>query len=200
MAQGSAVGGRLPGWAVLVAVTALATGMLSGSALMWRATHAAFNGAAGNPASAWSAGRVSLTDDDGGSALFTATGLKPGSTGQKCINVTYGGTVAAGDVRIYGATPTGTLGAYLAITVELGTTGAFANCGAFSASSTPINDVALSTVGTKANYSTGYSTGWSPAVGESRVFRFTYTMSSSIPDSQESATASMPFTWEAQAA
>src|SRR3712207_7319239 len=42
----------------------------------------------------------SLSDDDSGSAMFTATGLKPGSTGTKCIQVTYGGSLAAA-VKLY---------------------------------------------------------------------------------------------------
>jgi hypothetical protein len=73
------------------------------------------------------------------------------------------------------------------MTVEVGTVGAFAGCGAFSASSTAINGIALATVGTKTNYSTGYSSGWSPAAGESRVFKFTYTLSASTPDARRPA-------------
>jgi hypothetical protein len=49
MVEGSPVRRRWLGWAVLVMATALAAGMLTGRALTWRTTHAAFNGAAGAP-------------------------------------------------------------------------------------------------------------------------------------------------------
>jgi hypothetical protein len=173
-------------------------GVAGSAAIVLTASHAAFRGTATNSSDAWAAGRVSLSDDDGGTALFTATDLKPGTTGSKCIRVSYDGSLTSGNVKIYSAAPTGTLGAYINLTVEMGTVGAFSGCGASSAASTPISGVLLSTVGT--NYATGYATGWSPAVAESRVFKFTYTMSTSTPDDQQSATCTLPFTWEARKA
>jgi hypothetical protein len=173
-------------------------GMFGSGLTVWVASHAAFTGSSASPGNAWAAGQVVLSDDDSNSALFTATGLKPGMTGTKCIAVTYGGTVASGDVRIYGTNSTGTLSPYITMTIEMGSVGSFAGCGSFTASSTPVNSVAVSTIGTKTTYATGYSTGWSPAAGASRVFRFTYAMSASTPDSQESATCALSFTWETQ--
>jgi hypothetical protein len=186
------------GAARIAAVVGAIAGVVASGLLVWGASGAAFSGVTTGPASAWAAGTVSLTDDDGGTALFSATGLKPGSTGQRCIRVTYTGDVASGDVRLYSAAPTGTLGGYITLTVELGTVGTFASCGAFAASSTLINNVLLSTVGTKTDFAGGYSTGWTPAVGQSRVFRFTYTVSASTPDTLQGATCSMPFIWETQ--
>ena len=177
-------------WVAPLAVVAVLVGVLGSGVLVWRSSGAAFAGTTASPASSWAAGTVSLSDDDSGTALFSATGLKPGATGQKCITVTYGGTVAAGDVRIYGAAPTGTLGPDVLLTVAVGSAGAFTGCGAFAPSSTPISAVPLATVGTRTSYATGYSTGWSPAPGESAVFRFTYTLSPSVPDAQAGAARS----------
>jgi hypothetical protein len=133
--------------------------------------------------------------------LFNSVDLKPGATGTKCIKVTYAGNVASGDVKIYSAPDAGSFDDHLTMTVEMGPVagaGTFATCTGFTTSSTPINAVVLSTVGTKVNYANGYSTGWSPTVGQARVFRFTYTVSASTPTTQQGATCSMPFTWETQ--
>lgn len=181
-----------------VGAGAALAGVLGSGGIVWTATHAGFTGSTVSSANAWAAGRVELSDDDSGTAMFAATGLKPGMTDSKCIAVTYGGDVASGDVRIYGGAPTGTLAPYVTITVEVGAVGGFSGCGSFTAASTPVNAVALSSIGTATTYATGYSTGWSPAAGQSRVFRFTYTLSASTPDSQEGATCAMPFTWETQ--
>jgi hypothetical protein len=187
-----------PGWALLAAAVAVVSGIVGSGFMVWTASEAAFSATTVNPMSSWTAGTVSLTDDDAGTAVFTAVGLRPGTTASKCTRVTYGGDISSGDVKIYSAAPTGTLGTYVTMTVEVGTVGAFAGCGAFSASSTAINGIALATVGTKTNYSTGYSSGWSPAAGESRVFKFTYTLSASTPDAQQGTACTMPFTWETQ--
>jgi hypothetical protein len=192
---------RRRNWALPVAVTAVLSGVLSSGVMVWRASEAAFTATTVNPASSWTAGTVTLTDDDSTTALFTATGLKPGSTGTKCIKVTYGGNITSGDVKLYAAAPTGTLGTYIDMTIEMGPVagaGTFADCTGFTVSSTPVNAVALSTVGTKTNYSNGYSTGWSPTAGQARVFRFTYTLQSGTPDGQQGAACTIPFTWETQ--
>ncbi len=198
--EGSRRGRR--SWGMPVAVTAVLSGILSSGVLVWHASEAAFSGTTANPSNSWSAGQVALTDDDGGStALFTATGLKPGSTGTKCIKVTYTG-IPSGDVRIRSAADAATtLDDYITLTVEMSAVagaGTFADCTGFSAASTPINAVTLTTVGTKNTYADGYTTGWSPTTGQARVFRFTYTVSASTPDAQQGATCTMPFTWETQ--
>ena len=179
------------------AVAILALMMTSG--LVWRTSEASFSRVTANGANSWATGQVSITDDDGGSIMFTVTGLKPGFTDSRCIRVSYGGSVGPGPVRIYATAPTGTLGTDLLMTVEVGTVGSFAGgCGAFSATSTVFTDVPLSTIGTKTTYAAGYPTGWSPTGAESRVFRFTYTLSKATPDDQQGASCAIPFTWETQ--
>lgn len=80
---------------------------------------AAFSATADNPTSNWNTGTVVLTDDDSNTAMFSATGLKPGSTAAKCIEVTYSGSVATA-VRLYatGSTATEDLGSYVDLVVE----------------------------------------------------------------------------------
>ncbi len=51
-------------------------------------------------------GSVTLTDDDGGTALFTVTDAAPGDTWTACIDVIYQGTVGA-DVLMTDLTVTG---------------------------------------------------------------------------------------------
>jgi hypothetical protein len=182
---------------IIVAIS----GIPASGIIVWQASEAAFSGTNANPSNSWAAGSVTLTDDDGGTAMFTASGLIPGSTGSKCIKVTYGGNVSSGDVRIYSAAPTGALGGFITMTVEMGPvagSGTFSSCAGFAMAATPVNNVLLSTIGTKADYSAGYSTGWNPSASQSRVFRFTYTVSGSLPDSQQGATCTIPFTWETQ--
>jgi len=191
---------RLGGWMVPTAVVAVLAGVLGSGAMVWQASQAAFSATTANPTNNWTAGSVAITDDDSNTAMFNATGLTPNgtNTGVKCIAVTYSGNVAA-PVRLYGAAPGGTgLAGYLRLTVEIGTGGAFtAGCTGFAATSTLFNNALLSTW-TATSYANGIAA-WTPtgASSETRVFRFTYT----LVDDQNAMgkTASMPFTWEAQA-
>src|SRR4051794_38341278 len=102
-----------------IGILAALAGMLGSGALVWQASQAAFSGSTNNTTNNFAVNTVTLTDDDTGSAMFNATGLTTGNTGTKCIKVTYTGDVAA-PVRLYAANLTGNLGAYLALTVEMG--------------------------------------------------------------------------------
>ena len=67
---------------------------------------------------------MTLSDNDSGSALFNATGLKPGSTDTKCIQVSYTGSLAS-TIRLYAANTSGTnLAQYMDMTINYGTGGA----------------------------------------------------------------------------
>src|SRR6478609_1530200 len=68
------------------AVTPVA--MLAVCGTVFAASHAAFSATTTNPSNSWSAGQVSLSDDDGNTAMFTVTNAKPSDTGSKCIVVT----------------------------------------------------------------------------------------------------------------
>jgi len=146
---------------------------------------------------------VAITDDDSGSALFTATGLTPGDTGTRCIEVTYNGT-APSSVRLYGTvtdTVSGdTLDSYLdlVVTYDSVTTGTFAGgCGDFASEGTVFNGTLAAFGTTHTNYGNGAGP-WSASNGQSRVYRFQYTVNASAPNTVQGDGVSATFTWEAQ--
>ena len=97
-------------------------------------SHARFGMTSGSQTNGISAGTVALSDNDNGGAMMPAsdTGLKLGDVRQRCIKVTYDGTLPS-DVRMYLTTPAGSLGPHLNVTISKGTQtgGAFPNCSTF---------------------------------------------------------------------
>jgi hypothetical protein len=186
--------------AVAVA-TAVAAGLLGSGAFVWQGTNAAFTSTTSNGANNWTAGAVTIGDDDTSQALFTASALVPGSTGSKCIKVTYSGNVTSA-VRLYVASSSGSLASYLDLVVEegsgVGNVGDFASCGSFSG--TTVYSGTLATMAsTKTAFGSGVGSFAPTAAGQFRVYKFTYTLSASTPDSQQSQSASATFQWESQA-
>lgn len=186
-------------WSVLpVAV------MISGL-LVWQSSYAAFSSTTDNPTSNWTAGSVALTDDDTNVALFTASNLKPGSTGTKCIVVTSTGSLASA-VKLYatGYSTTNALGTYINLVVDEGTGGTFATSGPTSCTGFTLgtNDYTGTLAGfatAKTNFATGVSA-WTPtgSGSESKTYRFTYTLDAATPNTAQGGTAAAGFTWEAQ--
>jgi camelysin-like metallo-endopeptidase len=174
-------------------------GLFIAVALVWQSSYAAFSGTTSNGPNNWTAGTVSISDNDSNTAMFTATGLKPGDTASRCIQVTKAGTLA-GAVRLYGSglTTTNALSSHLQITVEQGT-GAVSSgsCANFSAGGATVYSGALAGF-TATTFGGGYGD-WAPAAGtEARTFRFTYTLVSTAPNSTQGGTAGITFVWEAQ--
>lgn len=172
--------------------------LLTGGLVMQR-TRAAFTGSTGSATNSWASGTVVLGDDDSGSALFSAAGLYPGDTGVRCIRVTYTGSVAA-PVRFYGGAVVGTLGPYIDLVVEQANVGS--NNGSFGGGcagfgGTVIYSGTLDALnGSASDYLSGLGS-FSPAgSGESRVYRFSYSVSSSAPSSAQGGTAAIAFSWE----
>lgn len=187
---------RRSGWAVLPVVV----GLLGASAVVWQRSEAAFTGTTSNPSNTWSVGTVSLTDDDASAAMFNAAGLFPGSTGQRCLTVTYGGSVEA-PVRMYVPTTTGTtILSYLDLVVEEGTGGSFADCTGFTPSSTLFTGTLDAAATDHAGYDDGWST-WTPnGAAQSRTYRIAYTLNASTPDTEQGLSATATFQWEARTA
>jgi hypothetical protein len=192
-----------PRAARLAAWIAIPAALVASGVVVSTASYSAFSATTVNPTSNWTAGSVALSDDDNNTALFNATGLKPGSTGANCITVTSTGTLPS-TVKLYGtnAATTNALASNINLTVEQGTGGGFGSCTGFTAAST--NGTLYS--GTVAGFgtaSTNFATGvgsWAPtgSGSESRVYRFTYTVSSTAPNTVQGGTAALGFTWEAQ--
>ena len=169
-----------------------------------QASYSAYSDKTSNPTSSWTSGTVALSDDDSSTALFTATNLRPGSTGEKCIVVTSTGSLPAA-VKLYGtgAATTKALSSSLNLTITQGSGGSFGSCTGFTALSSGAA-VYTGTVADFASAATGYNSGvgsWTTAGGsasESRTYKISYTLADNAPDSTQGGTASLGFTWEAQ--
>jgi len=173
--------------------------------LVWQSSYAAFSVTTVNPTNTFSSGSVVLGDDDSGSAMFSPTLLKPADTGTKCIVVTSTGTLAS-TVKLYATSysTTNSLASYLDMVIDEGTGGSFATSGPTSCTGftlgTNIFTGTLASFGTtKTSFATGVGT-WAPAGTGSptKTFRFKYTLSASTPNTAQSGTAGVGFTWEAQ--
>ncbi|MGI5164924.1 hypothetical protein ACQEU3_11275 [Spirillospora sp. CA-253888] len=175
----------------------IVVGILASGALIWQTSHAAFTASTENPGNNWKAGSVALSDDDSGAAMFDASGLKPGSTGTRCIKVDYNGDLAA-SVKLYGTSVSGALGSYLDLQIEEGTGGGSADCAGFAASGTAYSGTLANFGATKTGHASGVGTFAPTASGQSRTYRFTYLLQPTTPDSAQGTSANATFTWTAQ--
>ena len=187
----------------LVKWGAIPAALLISGAVVGQASYSAFSSTTSNPTNNWSAGTISLSDDDSNTAMFTATGLKPGSTGTKCIAVTSAGSLAS-DVNLYGTSPatTNALSTYIHLTIVQGTGGTSGSCTGFvplATGSSLYTGTLASFATTSTNYATGLGT-WTPAgtAPETRTFEFTYTVDAATPNTSQGGTAAIGFTWEDQ--
>lgn len=192
-----------PRAARLAAWIAIPAALVASGAVVSTASYAAFSATTVNPTSNWTAGNVALTDDDNNTALFNATGLKPGSTGTNCITVTSTGSLASA-VKLYATAPatTNALASNITVAIDLGTGGGFGSCTGFTpaATNSSVYSGTLAAFGTSAtNYATGVGT-WTPtgSTSESKVYRVSYTVSPTAPNTVMNGTASVGLTWEAQ--
>jgi hypothetical protein len=173
--------------------------------VVWQSSYSAFSSTTVNPSNSFASGSVVLADDDSGTSMFTATLLKPADTGTKCIVVTSTGTLAS-TVELYATSYSTTLAlsTYLDMVIDEGTGGTFASSGPTSCTGfslgTNIFTGTLATFGTtKTSFATGVGT-WAPAGTGSptKVYRIKYTLNASTPNTSQSGTAALGFTWEAQ--
>ncbi len=169
--------------------------------LVWRSSVAAFSGTTGTAPSSVSTGDVVLADDDQGQSLFAASNLRPGSTGQRCLLVTYSGVLAA-QVKLYATSITATNGVadHLNLQIEEGSGGSFATCTGFAPTSTLFNGTAISFGTTASAFGSGLGS-WAPASGApgvTRSFRLTYTLASTAPVGTANGSVQLAVTWEAR--
>jgi hypothetical protein len=185
----------------IVAAAAVPAALLASGGMVWQASYSAFADTTTNPTSNWASGTVKLADDDSNTAMFNATNLKPGSTGNKCIQVTSTGSLASA-VKLYGTSysTTNALASYINVTIDEGSGATFGGgCGSFTKTGEIYNGT-LAAFGTgKTGYSTGVGT-WAPtgSGSETKSYRVTYTLSSTTPDTAQGGTAALGLTWESQ--
>lgn len=187
----------------VVRAAAVPMALLAGSLLVWQGSYAAFSSSTTAPASSWTTGDVALSDDDAGVAMFTTSLLKPGSTGMKCLVVTSSSTVY-GPVRLYATgLSTNTLSTSatsgLQLSIEIANPGSFTNSPVECATLTGTTSIYSGTVSglsAASTWATGLG-GWTPtAVGQTRVYRFRYTVPAAATSSIAGQTATATFTWE----
>lgn len=187
---------------VVIRWLSVPVGLLLSALLVWHSSNAAFIDTTSNAGSNWTAGTVTLTDDDANAAMFSVSNAKPGDTGSKCIEVSYGGSLAAA-VKTYAAsyTTTNSLGQHVNLVVEEGSPGTFASCSTFSGA-TLFSGTLQTYATTRTNFSNGVGT-WTPAgqtapATEDKTYKITWTLDPATPDSAQGGTAAVEFVWEAQ--
>ena len=95
-------------------------------------TFSAFSSTTSNPSNAFTAGTVTITDNDGASSVISLSNAKPTDSSTGCIRVSYSGSLDA-NVHLY-ASVSGSLAQYLTLTVTRGTDSSpsFASCTNFT--------------------------------------------------------------------
>ena len=191
---------KFSGIRTLVKVGVVPVSLIISGALVWQSSYAAFSSTTVNPTNNWTAGSVALSDDDSTTAMFTASSLKPGSTGSKCIVVTSAGTLAS-TVKLYATTysTTNALSSYIDLVVEEGSGGSFSSCTGFSSGATDFTGTLAAFAAAKTDFASGVSS-WAPSGSgsETKTFKITYTINASTPNSVQAGTAAAGLTWESQ--
>ena len=172
-------------------LTAIATALLLLTLLIVTRSNAAFSDVTDNPSNSFSTGSVAISDDAGGTAMFSTSGMTPGNPVVNCISLTYSGSTPA-SIRMYGAS-IGDLAQYLDVTVDVGSGGQFGNCTGFVASSTIFDDALTNLPSAWATGVPTFTAATSPTV---RTVRITVEVQNLPAAQNKSATAT--FTWEAQ--
>jgi hypothetical protein len=185
--------------ALAVQLSALALAFILVALLVVTSSRAAFVAQSDNATNQVSSATVQLTDNDNATAMFNAvTGLIPGQVIDRCIDVTYTGTVDPTAVRLsIAGAPPGTLGTYLDLQIDYApdTADAYGSCASFPATPTAAYNGTLAAFATA---HTGYANGvttWDPAGGpDTRTFRFRI----SVQDNLVAAglTTTFGFSWE----
>jgi hypothetical protein len=175
-------------------------------AIAGAATFSAFSSTTTNSSGTgnrFAAGTVSLSDNDTGTHMYLVTNQKPGVNTQKCIQVTYAGSLDA-DVKLYTTTTSiPAAAANITLTIEKGTaTGAtFPDCGTYTSQSTIYSGSLYDFQQNKGSYANGVAaypgaaSKWTGGSSESLVYRFTL----AVNDSGAGVDSGLhQYTWEAR--
>lgn len=194
-------GSRVPRRSVRLAVgLGTVVGVLAGTTLVWQTSSATFSDSTSS-GGGWSAGSVTVSDDDAGRAVFSTEQdglLVGGQSVTRCIKVTYTGSIVSGtQLRLYAAA-SGALAGNLDLVVDEGAGGSFGDCAGFAATTAGLYSGTLAGFAADASsFATGVAA-WSPAsTPQARSYRFTITVRN-VPAAQN-ATVAGSFTWEARA-
>ncbi len=177
---------------------ALPIAVVASGSIIATASYAAFSATTDNDGNTWTSGKVALTDDDQGKALFDVDGLLPGQSGENCLTVTANTSDGAA-VKLYTSATSdpNNLGDHINVKVERGTLATENDCSSFTSSDTDFTGT-LSALAAATSFGGGVGA-WTPDAGEqSTVYRIHYEMPADTDNSAQDATASTTFVWEAQ--
>ena len=168
-------------------------------------TFSAFSDTTDNAGNRLATGDVDLTDNDADGKLYFDTNARPGNTYEKCIKVTYSGSLAS-DVKLY-SSAVGALGDYVNLKITPGTqpdtTGMACDPSFTAESSGAIYNGELDEfAATHSSFANGLADspgagtgGWTS--GQSVVYKFEVTIQDD-PAAEGKDTNAHTFTWEAQ--
>lgn len=169
--------------------------------LVVTSSKAAFVAQNDNTTNTVTAAAIDLGDNDANAAMFSSTGLMPGTNVQKCIEVTYTGNIDPLPVQIYATSaPTGTLATYLNLTIDVAAANgdAFGTCtnfGLVGGSTNVYTGTLAGFASTYPSYASSRSTTWDPTgTGQARAFRFTVSVQDNA--AAEGLTSTFGFSWE----
>lgn len=183
--------------ALAIQLSAFALSFTLVALLVVSSSHAAFVAQSENVLNHVTSTSITLSDDDGGTAMFPdEQGLTPGTPVDRCISVTYDGNVDPKPIMLYSASTSGALAPYLMLTVEMGpaTGNSFGSCSGFSAARVLYTGTLSGFAAGHADYESALQT-WDPAAaGEARTFRFE--LSVQDDPAASGVSAAFGFTWE----
>jgi hypothetical protein len=167
-------------------------------------TWAALSGSTDNTGNTFSAGTVTMTDNDASAAMFTFTNQKPGVADNGCIKVNYTGSVNASTVKLYG-TVTGSMAPYLTLTVTRGTDSSpsFDSCTGFVPDATNYNGLGAGVLfsGALSTFPTAFASGLTdPLTPWTNASSASYRFSVQVVDDNavQGLSSGATFTWEAR--
>jgi len=187
-----------------VLLTILVIGVVG--ALAGIGTFSAFSSTTVNSGNEFAAGTVFIEDNDAGSAMYNVSNRAPLASLQRCIQVTYRGTLPA-NVRLYTTSAINPLGGYIDFSVERGTgvTDPFSGCTGFTAQSTIYSGTLGAFATTNNTYANGINhypgaqTQWNQ--NDALYYRFTLTLqdNNNANGGLTALTTGLhSFTWEAR--
>lgn len=181
------------GGARLAAAAAVPIALLTSTVLVVQASRATSTAALESADNAWRSGQVTLATDASSSALFVVQKVVPGSSGQRCLRVSYTGNVAAA-VRLW-AQASGTLATSLRMTVEEGDGGGAGSCAGFAPSGTLFGPASLQTLAAGHHDAATGLSDWAPSGAQSRTYRLTWSLAGG--NGSQGRTASATLHWQA---
>lgn len=169
------------------------------SAVAGLGVFAAFTATTSNTGNSIASGTVTISDNNlSATAMYVLTNMGPGSTTQRCIRVTYTGSLPS-TVRLYRSAVTN--GNAFNVTVERGSglSGAYPSCTGFTAASTVYTGTLGALPSTYATAPDARGSAWNQ--NDAVDYRFTITVVDDPTPNARATTVSSgahSFTWEAQ--